>query len=224
MEMLDLDVHHELTGYNMLSFDEESIDDIINQGYQNALDHKELFQSIASMVAGKDEPAISHPKPAVNLAQKKVAVREIRFTGISEEERDKIMHKRDFPSNSMFDRATIEKMLNRIYGTNAFESVTYHLEGQEEPYTLVFDCQKGQVNDSAIGIRADVDETVAVALHLGIGTRRLSGPRMTADIKLGTNPALTVEGILKSRIGLPSVGVAWRNRLMNSSSGFLNET
>ena len=31
MEMLDLGVHHELPGYNMLSFDEKSVDDIINQ-------------------------------------------------------------------------------------------------------------------------------------------------------------------------------------------------
>ena len=114
-------------------------------------------------------------------------------------------------------------MLNRIYGTNAFEAVTYHLEGTEEPYVLVFDCQKGQVNDSAVGIRADTDETVSVILHLGLGTRRLSGPRLTTDIKLGTNPSFTVEGLLKSRIGLPSVGLTFRNRLLNSSSGWQSD-
>ena len=223
MEMLDLDVHHELPGYNMLSFDDKSVDDIIDQGYQNALDHKELFQSIAALVSGKDEPAISHPKPAVNLALQKVAVGNIVFAGISDEERDKIVHRRDFPADQMYDREMIEKLLNRIYGTNAFESVTYHLEGSEEPYTLVFECQKGQVNDSAVGIRADTDETVAVALHLGLGTRRLSGLRMTTDLKLGTNPSFAVEGALKSRIGLPTVGATFRSRLINSTTGFLSD-
>ena len=224
MEMLDLDVHHELPGYNMLSFDDKSVDDIIDQGYRNALDNKEAFQAIAALAAGKPEPAVSHLKPAVNIAQQKVAISEIRFTGITEDERDKLLHKRDYPKDDMFDKGTVERMLNRIYGTNAFESVTYHLEGQEEPYVLVFDCQKGQTNDSAVGIRADTDETVAVALHLGLGTRRLSGPRLTTDIKLGTNPALAVEGAVKSRIGLPTVGATFRNRLINTSSGYMSNT
>lgn len=223
MEMLDLGVHHELPGYNMLSFDDASVDDIINQGYKNALDHKEMFEAIAEVVAGKPEPPVFHHKPAVNLAQQKVRISDIKFTGISEDEWDKILLKEDLPKDDLFNKSVIEKMLNRIYGTNAFESVTYHLEGQDEPYVLVFDCQKGQVNDSALGIRADTDETVAVIMHLGLGTRRLSGPRLTADLKLGTNPSLTVEGILKSRIGLPSVGLTFRNRLLNSSSGWQSD-
>ena len=224
MEMLDMDVHHELPGYNMLSFDDKSVDDIIDQGYRNALDHKEEFEAIARQVAGKPEPPVSHLKPAVNLAQQKVAISEIKFTGIIDDERNKIIHTRDIPSDNMFDRSVIEKMLNRIYGTNAFESVTYHLEGHEEPYVLVFDCQKGPVNDLALGVRADTDETVAIALHYGLGTRRLSGQRLTADLKIGTNPALSLEWANKSRIGLPTVGATFRNRLINTSSGYMSST
>ena len=223
MEMLDMNVHHELPGYNMLSFDDKSVDDIIDQGYRNALDHKEEFEAIAKQVVGKPVPPVHHNPPAVNLAQTRVKISEVQFTGISDDERQQVLHKSDYPADGIYDRNVIERMLNRIYGTNAFESVTYHLEGQQEPYTLVFDCQKGPVNDLALGVRADTDETVALALHYGLGTRRLSGPRMTADLKLGTNPSLTIEGILKSRIGLPSLGVSFRNRLLNSSSGWMSD-
>ena len=223
-KMLDLGVHHELKGYTMLSFDDRSVDDIIDQGYQNALQNKELFESIAQAVAGKREPVISRHPAAVNLALTKVRVESVRFTGIRENEQLSILHPKDYPADGVYDREIIEKMLNKIYGTNAFESVTYHLEGHGEPYTLVFDCQKGQTNDFALGLRADTDETVAVALHYGLGTRRLSGPRLAADLKLGTNPSLSVEGTLKSRIGLPTVGITFRNRLLSSSSGYLSET
>ena len=222
-EMLDLNVHHELKGYTMLSFDDASVDDIIDQGYKNALREKDLFDAIAACVAGRQEPAISHPAPAVNLAQRKVAVEAIRFDGIPDSDRSAILHPRDIPEEgTLFDREMVEEMLNKIYGTNAFESVTYHLEGREEPYTLVFDCQKGQTNDAAVGIRADTDETVAIALHYGLGTRRLSGPRLTVDLKLGTNPALSVDWAYKSRIGLPTVGVTARTRLLNSTSGYMS--
>ena len=223
-EMLDLGVHHELKGYTMLSFDEASVDDIINQGYQNALKNKELFESIATAVVGKPVPDIARHAPAVNLAQGKVRVREVRFEGIGQHEQDRINYKNDIPADGLYDRAIVERILNDLYGTNAFESVTYHMEGNEEPYTLVFDCQIGQTNDAALGIRADTDETVAAILHYGLGTRRLSGIRLMADLKLGTNPSVSVDWGTKSRIGLPSYGVIARASLMNTLLGWMGDT
>ena len=222
-KMIDLGVHHELKGYNMLSFDDKSVDDIIDQGYQNALSQKEMFESVASIFEGKEEAPVNHHAPAINLAQQKVRVSNIQFSGISVEDREAIIRSRDFPKDLLFDKALIEQMLNRIYGTNAFESITYHLEGTEEPFSLVFDCQKGPVNDLALGFRADVDETVAAALHFGLGTRRLLGPRLTTDLKLGTNPSLTIDAAYKSKTGLPTVGIASRTRILNSSNGYMSE-
>ena len=221
--MLDLGVHHELKGYTMLSFDDASVDDIIEQGYQNAIAQKELFESIASCVAGKPEPDIAHHAPAVNIALGKVRVRELRFDGIGEREQERIHYMADIPKDGMYDRAIIERLLNDIYGTNAFEAVTYHLEG-EEPYTLVFECQKGQTNDFALGLRADTDETVAATLHYGLGTRHLTGIRLMADLKLGTNPAFSVDWGTKSRIGLPSYGIIARASLMNTLLGWMGDT
>ncbi|MBR5735384.1 MAG: patatin-like phospholipase family protein [Bacteroidales bacterium] len=223
-EMLDLSVHHELPGYNMLSFDDASVDDIIDQGYQNALSNKEVFETIAAMAGGRQEPEVAHHNKAVNLALQKVRVDQVKFTGISEGDRDKILHKNDYPADSLYDRDIIERMLNRIYGSNAFEAVSYHMEGQQEPYTLVFDCTKGQTNDSAMSIRADTDEAVSVIIHLGLGTRKLAGPRLTGDLKLGTNPALSVEGAIKSKVGLPTVGMTFRSRMINAASGYMFDT
>ena len=221
-KMLDFEVYHELKGYNMLSFDDKSVDDIINQGYQNALANKESFEAVAALVAGKAVPTVRRPAPAVNLAQKKVRVGSIRFEGITQQELRAVLHPKDYPKDMEFDREKVERLLNKIYGSNVFESVTYHLEGREEPYVLVFDCQKGQVNDFAIGVRADTDETVALALHLGLGTRRLMGPRFTADLKLGTNPALTLDFSRKFAKGIPTIGLDFRTRLMRTNIGWDN--
>ena len=221
-QMVDFEVNHELKGYNMLSFDEKSVDDIINQGYQNALANKESFEAVAALVAGKAVPTVRRPAPAVNLAQKKVRVGSIRFEGITQQELRAVLHPKDYPKDMEFDREKVERLLNKIYGSNVFESVTYHLEGRDEPYVLVFDCQKGQVNDFAIGVRADTDETVALALHLGLGTRRLMGPRFTADLKLGTNPALTLDFSRKFAKGIPTIGVDFRTRLMRTNIGWDN--
>ena len=219
----NVSVHHELQGYSMLSFDEASVNDIIDQGYRNALQQKELFQAIAAEVAGRPEAPVAQHRPAVNLAQKKVRIGEIRFDGIGEHEQARIQYMDDIPADGLYDRAIIERLLNDIYGTNAFESVAYHLEGAAEPYTLVFDCQKGQTNDFAVGVRADTDETVAIALRYGIGTRRLTGLRFQADLKIGTNPSFSVDWGTKSRVGLPSYGIIFRSRLLNTTSGYVGE-
>ena len=183
-----------------------------------------MFESIASLVGGKAEPDVSHHLPAVNLAQTKVRVDKVCFTGITDDERAKILHKSSFAADGLYDRAKVEQLLNDIYGTNVFESVTYYFEGNEEPFTLVFDCQKGQVNDFALSLRADTDEAMAAILHLGLGTRRLGGPRLTTDLKLGTNPAFSVDWAYKSRIGIPTVGVDFRSRLINTFSGYMSDT
>ncbi|MBQ7254525.1 MAG: patatin-like phospholipase family protein [Bacteroidales bacterium] len=220
-DMMDINVHHVLKGYNMLSFDEKSVDDIICQGYQNALASKEAFESVAAMVAGKPQAPVSQPAPAINLAQTKVLVGEIKFTGITEKEQQLLLHRRDLPDDNMFDRETIEKMLNHIYGTNAFEAVTYHMEGDKEPYTLVYDCQKGQVNEVALGIHADTDEAVSAGVRLGLGTRRLAGPRLTTDLKLGTSSAISLDFAYKSMKGLPTFGLVARAKIINTSAGYM---
>ena len=221
--MLDIGVHNELKGYTMLSFDSESVNDIIAQGYQNAVAQKEAFEAVAAQVAGKPLPPVAQYAPAVNLAQTPVLVDEIKFTGITADEQHRILQKRDFPGQGQYDRADIERLLNRIYGTQAFEAVTYHLEGACEPYTLVFDCQKGQVHESQLGIRADTDEFVSTVLRLGLGTRRLWGPRSSYELKLGTNPYFTGDWSYKFKSWIPTIGVSTRVRLLNVSIGEMGD-
>jgi len=218
-ELSDLLVHHELTGYNMLSFDTESVDDIIKQGYENASHYDDEFQKIAEEVAGKapePEPG-KRPLPAINLAQQKVHISQIKFDGIDVKVQGNIIPKQIFPPDGLFDRSDIERLQNYIYGNVAFESVTYHLEGKEEPYALVFDCQKGQTNDFAVGIHADTDEIVSLGFHLGLRTRTLAGPRMAVDLKLSNNPYTAVDLSYVSVKGLPTVGLKVRSHLVGST-------
>ena len=202
----DLHIMHELKGYTMLSFDSKSVDDIIDQGYQNALAHKEEFEALAAKVAGKAMPRRDKPT-AVNIAAKPVKVESIQFKGLTLQEEKTIFRSTFLPKDMMFDRAKIEDMLSSIYGTRAFESVTYRLLGEGEPYTLIFDCQKGQQNELGAGLHIDNVEMVYADFFLGIGTRKLSGPRLTVEGKIGNNSLLRLEGSYKPRLRLPSVGL-----------------
>ena len=56
-----------------------------------------------------------------------------------------------------------------------------------------------------------------VSAVLGIGTRKLSGPRLLTEIKIGNNPILNVEGSYKPLNGYPTVGIGLLTRYWQES-------
>ena len=215
LDMVDVDINHVLKGFSAMSFDNESVDEIISQGYRNALSQKESLTAVAQKVRGGE--ILPGPAIATDITFTKIKVADILFNGITEKEQKHLIHHRLYRQDGMYDRRSIEMLLGLIYGTGAFESVTYRLLGAQEPYTLVFDCQKGQVNDAAFSLHADTDEQVYVAAHLGLGTRRLFGPRLMADVKVGANPSVTVDAAIKPMHGIPSFGVCFNQKYTNMS-------
>lgn len=221
-ENTDLLLQHTLEGYNMLSFDSASVADIISQGYALAKENKEGFEAIARRVGAPVRQTRAH-KPAVDISTRPVSVREIRVEGVTEKEQSYLLNPLFLERDGTYNRADIERILATIYGTRAFESVTYRLEGTEEPYALVFECQRGQVNEFAAGLHLDNDEVVYASVRLGIGTRRLSGMRFVTEAKIGNAASLSLDLSYKSMYRIPAVGISGRIGYLNfmySDGGF----
>ena len=221
----DILLQHELKGYTMLSFDSASVDDIIAQGYAKAVENKEAFEKIAERVGVKPGEAVSSGQPApaperrqaIDIAKHKVRIGEIRYEGVTEKESDYVVSPAMLPRDGMYGRDEIERVLSALYGTKAFESVTYRISGEQEPYTLIFDCQKGQTNEAGVGIHVDLDEAIYLGAHLGIGTRRLSGLRFISELKIGQVSQVDLDLSYKPLAPLPIFGVAWKNSYRNFS-------
>ena len=219
-ENTDILLQHELKGYTMLSFDSKSVDDIIAQGYAKAVENKEAFEKIAKRVgaaAGAPGAPAQERRQAIDLAKRKVRVGEIRYEGVTEKESQYIISPALLPRDGMYGREEIEGILSALYGTKAFESVTYRVSGAEEPYTLIFDCQKGQTSEAGVGLHVDQDEAIYLGAHLGIGTRRLSGLRFVSELKIGQVSQLDLDLSYKPLAQLPVVGVTWKNSYRNFS-------
>ena len=213
----DILLQHELKGYTMLSFDSASVDDIIAQGYAKAVENKEAFEKIAKRVGAVPGAQAPERRQAIDLAKHKVRIGEIRYEGVTEKESKYIISPALLPRDQMYGRAEIESVLSALYGTKAFESVTYRISGEQEPYTLIFDCQKGQTNEAGVGLHVDLDEAIYLGAHLGIGTRRLSGLRFISEIKVGQVSLLDMDLSYKPLAQLPVLGVAWKNSYRNFS-------
>ena len=213
----DILLQHELKGYTMLSFDSKSVDDIIAQGYAKAVENKEAFEKIAKRVGAAPGAPAQERRQAIDLAKRKVRIGEIRYEGVTEKESQYIISPALLPRDGMYGREEIEGILSALYGTKAFESVTYRVSGAEEPYTLIFDCQKGQTSEAGVGLHVHLDEAIYLGAHLGIGTRRLSGLRFVSELKIGQVSQLDLDLSYKPLAQLPVVGVTWKNSYRNFS-------
>ena len=211
----DILLQHELKGYTMLSFDSKSVDDIIAQGYARAVENREAFEKIAKRVGAVPGVQATEHRQAIDLAKHKVRIGEIRYEGVTEKESAYIVNPALLPRDGMYGREEIEQVLSALYGTKAFESVTYRISGEQEPYTLIFDCQKGQTNEAGVGLHVDLDEAIYLGAHLGIGTRRLSGLRFITELKAGQVTQLDFDLSYKPLAQLPVIGAAWKNSYRN---------
>ncbi|MBR3285100.1 MAG: patatin-like phospholipase family protein [Bacteroidales bacterium] len=216
-KFLDIHLQHRLQGYNMLSFDAESIDDIIGRGYSLAQEKRPEFERIARRVGARPGSSTGSGDHATDIHKQKVKVDKVIYEGMEPKESEYIVNPAHLPADGMYGREEIEQVLSELYGTKAFESVTYRLSGEQEPYTLIFDCQKGQTNEAGIGVHADVDEGVYLAAHLGIGTRRLSGFRFITELKLGQVSEINMDLSYKPLSQLPVFGIALKNSYRNFS-------
>ncbi len=213
-ENTDLLLQHELPGYTMLSFDTASVADIIEQGYALAKENAEAFAAIARRVQGNPAP-LGVRKHAVDIGRQDVLVHDIRIEGIPEKEQKYLIDPLFLQRDGYYNRTEVERILAMIYGTRAFESVTYRLEGSGEPYTLVFDCQKGQTHEFSAGVHVDNDEVVYASLRLGLNTRKLYGPRFTTELKIGNNATAIFDFAYKPLRHLPTVGISTKTSYLN---------
>ena len=90
-------------------------------------------------------------------------------------------------------RNDLDHIVAQIYGTQAYDFVTYELLGDSEPFKLVLNCKKGPVHQFGLGVRADTEEIVSVLINLGINSHRLYGHTYDLTGKISANPYLQLK-------------------------------
>ena len=199
LENVDVFIKPDLKGYNMLSFDHSSIEDIIQKGYEAAGDLGDQIAEIREKVRGADLGL--HNDKAIDIGEKYVQIDRIEFNGITDPESLFLSKRLDISAGDYVSKAEIEDAMAMIYATGSFNMVTYRLYGEEAPFHLMFDCEKGPVHQLGLGFRADSEELVSLIFNIGFGVLNLRGPsveftgRVGRDKYLDSHFELDVPGI-----------------------------
>ena len=175
----------------MLSFSKENILDIIQRGYKEAEAHGDKIHQVA-LKTGASGTRLNAPH-ATDLGQEAVVFSEIQFKGLDAQETRYFRDKMKISIGRPIKKSDIEAIVAEIYATGCYETVTWKAYGAQAPYRLEIDCSRGPVHHFGLGLRADTEEIVALALNAGLGVHRLYGSRFDASVKIGLNPYVRFE-------------------------------
>lgn len=186
--LADVKIKPELTGYNMMSFEPEKIDTIISRGYAAAKNQDTALREVAKKTSGKYR--IPEKKPAMNIesAVDTVLISDIEVTGVANREKELLKQRLNLKPGTYVSYKEIQKNLTNIYATKNYESVTFELLGEAEPFKLVVHCVKGPIHNLGIGARIDSEELVSVLINVGLFKHRLYGHTVDLTGKIGVNP------------------------------------
>ena len=185
---VDIYIKPDLKGYNMISFDDASIDDIIRKGYVAAQAAAPQIAELKERVAGANLSL--HNSKAIDIGEQYVQINTIEFTGITDAESRFLSKRLEIRAGDYVSKEEIEDALAMIYATGAFNMVRYKFLGDKAPFRLVFDCEKGPVHQMGLGFRADSDELVSLIFNIGFGALNLKGPAIEFTGRVGQNKYL----------------------------------
>lgn len=183
----DVKIKPDLKEFNMMSFNPVSIDTIIVRGYEAAASHRELLEKIASETAGKYTQTPRKPAMGI-MARDSLVIANVDIKGVLPKEKEILKEKLHLKYGQKISFKDLDHVVATIYGTQAYDYVTYELLGKDEPFDLVINCRKGPVHQFGLGVRADSEEIVSVLLNLGFNVHKLEGHMFDLTGKISANP------------------------------------
>ena len=180
----DVKINPDLREYGMMSFNPVAIDTIIARGYRSAVAQDELLKKIA------DKTSFARPeiRLAKGLRRDSLYINDIEVLGVMPREKALLMDRLHLDLSKRVSKDEIDMIVDRIYGTQAYDYVTYELQGSEEPYRLVLNCKKGPIHQFGLGVRADTEEIVSVLLNLGFNAHKLHGHAFDFTGRVAASP------------------------------------
>jgi len=179
----DVFIKPDLEEYNMLSFDTESIEDIINLGYEAAKSQSSALVWVKSQT--KDAVQKYQAAAAKDMSKNEVLITAISFDGVYYDESRFLMDKLPFSVGAVVDGQKLKDALHAVYATGAFKDVKYQLIKSLDGYELCFDCVKGPIHRLGLGGRLDTQEFANVYLNLGINTYKITGSKFDFSLRMG---------------------------------------
>ena len=220
---VDVRIHPDLSGYNMLSFNDVAIDTMFRRGYRAAEAAAGDLAAVRRKVGS--ETLKLQAKPAVDLNRQAVAIGDIDIVGVTADEADYIRSKLAVKAGSVVTYKALEEDIARVFGEGTYDFVNYEMRGSMEPYRLRILCKRGPMHQLGLGFRIDSQDLVSVLVNVGLNTHSVRGASLDMTGRIGINPTLDLHFAYTSP-KLPTINAraffrwADRNNFISGASNY----
>lgn len=191
----DVTIKPDLKGFNMMSFDPESVATIIERGYEAAKSKDADLRAIKRLV-GPDTVEFQN-LPAVNFGEVPIVISGITFEGVNPDEEEYLLDKLDIKVYDRVLRQDIEDAVATVFATKSFDYVNYELLNDANAYILNIKCKKGPAHQIGLGGRFDSESMVSAIVNLGFNVHRIEGSSLDFTAKVASNPYVSAHYVYK---------------------------
>lgn len=186
-ELVDIGIHPDTDGYNMLSFNAAAIDSMLVRGYKAAQEKETEIKALRKRM-GNAKHRLNAPR-AIDIGKQAVLIDGIDIEGVSASEADYIRSKMRVHPHTHLTKAVLEEDIASIFGKGSYDYVNYEVLGAHEPYRLKLICKPGPMHHFGLGARIDTEELVSLLLNVGLNTNALSGHSLDFTTRISTHPS-----------------------------------
>ncbi|MCQ2305154.1 MAG: patatin-like phospholipase family protein [Bacteroidales bacterium] len=197
-KLCDIYIHPNIKGYNTLSFEKESIDTLIQRGYQAARQYKDVLLALKEQIDSYGPIAQTHKAPkARSIANEYIIINSVNFSdNIGKQEGNWLCRKGKLKEGTIIKGEDIEKAIETYKGTGSYSEVTYKIKQVEnenandtlEAFDINLRLRKSEPHSIGFGFRYDTEESASVLLNISLNHNRLTGAKLDFTTKLGYNP------------------------------------
>ena len=180
-------------GFNTLSFDTQSLRTLIDNGeaagrqkVQELKDLKDSLNHYEQLFIGPKKQPERYRK-AVRLDRDSITLGSVVYHGLKNKDVHLLLAKSPLKPGARISGRDLENEVTRFYNTAAFQSVTYLLRGQTDPYDLELNFVPGRPSELGLGFRFDSEEVAAILLGVNINANTLYGSKFSFKAKLAYN-------------------------------------
>lgn len=146
---------------------------------------KKLADKLETYSNGTKSPIIPLPKPD------SLYVREIAFTGLEKISPDFVQSRMNLPFPAWLRKDDIFRAMQRVYGTNDFNKVTYQLDSVTDGVRLTLRAEEKEKNLVHVGLHFDNLFNACLLARADLRNLLKPGDQLGVDLNLGENPNLS---------------------------------
>ena len=188
--------------FGVLSFDEKSVQALVDSGIVAAQRVYPQLQSLAEHLKEYPDPEKPRAPKAHDFNHDTVLISQLEISGADSKEMNWLLSKTDIAPGKDITGEDMDEAMDFIYNTKAFIKASYRVIGNDEQgYGLKVDFTPQRMHQAGIGFRFDSEEMASILLGVNLNKRKLFGSKLDFEVELGAN----VNGLLRYGYTFPNL-------------------